>query len=186
MDDFPNLGGVWDQRTVTPTGEPVHPAIEGVLTRKVVTHADHRGRLFEVMNQKDEFWAEPVVHSYVFTIRELTLKGWGVHREKSDRYCLLDGETITLLYDGRPWSPTHELLQVVPLSVDGIRQVLIPPGVWHLSINTASKETSLLNFPTHPYRYDNPDRMTLPWDTAEIPADVASYFPRQLRAPASE
>jgi dTDP-4-dehydrorhamnose 3,5-epimerase len=181
MTKFETFGGEWDKRTITAAGEPVHRVIDGVLTRSCVTHVDHRGRLFEVMNSADtEFWAQPVVHSYVFTIRTHTVKGWGVHEVKSDRYCLIDGECMTILYDARPDSPTYGLVQEVPLSPEGTRQVLIPPGVWHMNVNIAPQETVLVNFPTEPYSYENPDRITLPWHTPHIPVDVASYFPRQI------
>lgn len=184
--EFDTFNGEWDAPTVTPAGEPVTPVIEGVLTRRAVTHVDHRGRLFEVFNasRPDEFWADPVVHSYVFTIRVGTLKGWGVHREKTDRYCLVSGETMTVLYDARTQSPTYGRVQEVPLSPEGVRMVLIPPGVYHLSVNVAPVETVLLNLPTRTYRYESPDRLTLPWHTEHVPVDVAKYFPRQQPRPA--
>lgn len=185
MPEFDTMGARKDGATITPQGDSLAGTIDGVLVRSATTHVDHRGRLFEVVNpaQDPEFWRAPVVHSYVFTIRSLTLKGWGVHEFKADRYCLLEGETTTLLYDGRPGSPTHGLVQQVFLSPQGARKVLIPAGVWHLSINIAPQETFLINFPTEPYHYDAPDRLTLPWNSPEIPVDVSSYLPRQLGAP---
>lgn len=183
MVEFDTFGGKWDQRTVTSAGEPVHHMIDGVLTRPVATHPDHRGRLFEVFNPANdpEYWSEPIVHGYVFTIRQNTLKGWGVHGHKTDRYCLLNGEVVVLLYDARPASDTYQLNQVVPLSPEGTRMIQIPPGVWHLSVNVAPHETQLLNFPTATYDYDKPDRITLPWDSDKIPLNVSEFFPRQMR-----
>jgi dTDP-4-dehydrorhamnose 3,5-epimerase-like enzyme len=87
---------------------------------------------------------------------------------------------MTLLYDARAGSPTHGLTQEVPLSAEGVRQLLIPPGVWHLSINLAAHETLLINHPTRPYRYEAPDRLTLSWNSPKIPVDVRRYLPRQL------
>lgn len=183
MPDFDTLGGTNDRPTVTEAGEPLRSVIDGVLTRSRTVHLDHRGRLFEVVNPATDpdFWAEPVVHSYVFTIRQDSLKGWGVHAEKADRYCLIHGEALTILFDARPASPTYGLVQEVPLTAQGEQMVFIPPGVWHLSINLAAHETLLLNCPTMPYVYAAPDRWTLPWDTDLIPVDVRRYFPRQLR-----
>lgn len=186
MIDFDSFDGEWDRRTVTPAGDPVDAVIDGVLTRSRKTHVDHRGRLFEIVNlaEGDDFWAAPIVHSYLFTIRENTLKGWGVHREKADRYCLVAGETMTVLYDARRDSATFGLVQEVPLSAQGVQMVLIPPGVYHLSVNIAPTETMLVNFPTLPYDYEHPDRLTLPWHTPHIPVDVARYFPRTLQGAA--
>ena len=187
MELFDALGARRDEQTVTADGTPIQGDLFGVMTRSVTTHVDFRGRLFEVVNfQRDpEFWQDQVIHSYVFTVRRGTLKGWGVHEHKADRYCLISGETLTLLYDGRPSSPTFQWLQRVTLTPEGTRMVLIPPGVWHLSINLAPAETLLLNCPTEAYNYEAPDRLTLPWDTDRIPVDVASYFPHQWRSPAS-
>ncbi len=182
MIDFDAFGADRDEETVTAAGEPVHATIDGVLTRRPTTHVDHRGRLFEIVNNDPEFWAQPIVHSYCFTIRANTLKGWGVHQHKTDRYCLISGETLTLLYDGRRESPTYQLVQKVPLTPQGIRMLTIPTGVWHLSINVAPVETMLVNFPTLPYRYEAPDRLTLPWNSPDIPVDVADYFPRQYQS----
>jgi len=181
MTSFDAMGASSDSPTVTPQGQPLADQIDGVLTRKLTTHVDHRGRLFEVFNGRDaEFWAAPIVHSYVFTIRTNTLKGWGVHERKADRYCLVHGETMTVLYDARTQSSTFGLVQEVPLSNQGVQSLLIPPGVWHLSVNLAPHETILINFPTEPYHYESPDRLTLPWDTDQIPVDCRKYFPRQM------
>lgn len=183
MPEFDTLGATNDTPTTTDEGQPLRPLIDGVLIRSRTTHVDHRGRLFEVVNPAadPDFWAEPVVHSYVFTIRRDSLKGWGVHEEKADRYCLIHGETMTVLYDDRPGSPTRGMVQEVPLTAQGIQMVYIPPGVWHLSVNLAPHETLLLNCPTKPYVYSAPDRWTLPWDSERIPVDVRGYFPRQMR-----
>lgn len=183
MTVFDEFDAVWDARTVTAAGEPVQTVIDQVIVRRRANHVDHRGRLFEVINPATDpdFWSEPIVHGYVFTIRPFTVKGWGVHREKADRYCLVSGETMTILYDARPSSPTYGVVQEVPLTPQGAQMVLIPTGVWHMSVNTAPVETFLVNFPTRPYSYEQPDRMTLPWDTPHIPVDVSRYFPRQMR-----
>lgn len=186
MDLFDDLGARRDEQTVTAEGAPVQGDLFAVLSRSVTTHVDFRGRLFEVVNfQRDpEFSQDPVIHSYVFTVRTGTLNGWGVHEHKADRYCLVSGETLTLLYDGRPSSPTFQQVQRVMLTPEGTRMVFIPPSVWHLSINLAPAETLLLNCPTRAYD-EAPDRLTLPWDTDRIPVDVASFFPRQWRSACS-
>ena len=184
MEFFDKFGSEADAVTITPDGKRVSPAIDGVITIGPVAHVDHRGRVFEVINpDKDpEFWADPVIASYVFTIRPNTLKGWGVHEHKNDRYCLISGETMTVLFDARFDSPTYGTVQEVPLTPSGIRQLLIPAGVWHCNINVAPEESMLINFPTEGYRYDAPDRLMLPWNTESIPVDISRYFPRQMMA----
>ena len=181
MPAFEKFGAVADGPTVDATGTSVKSIIDGVLMRTVVSHVDYRGRVFELINiERDpEFWNDPVIASYVFTIRPGTLKGWGVHEHKDDRYNLISGETLTVLYDARFDSPTYQQIQEVSLTPQGVRQLLIPAGVWHLSVNVAPEETMIVNFPSEPYNYDAPDRLTLPWYSADIPVDVEKYFPRQ-------
>jgi dTDP-4-dehydrorhamnose 3,5-epimerase-like enzyme len=63
------------------------------------------------------------------------------------------------------------------LDVRGIRQVVIPTGVWHLIANIGAVDAELINLPTQPYHREKPDRRGLPWDTDKIPLDVRSLLP---------
>ncbi|MBA2560630.1 MAG: hypothetical protein H0V07_12250 [Propionibacteriales bacterium] len=98
---------VRDEQTVTAAGVSVAGKIDGVLTFAPVNHVDHRGRVFEIYPGTSEFWHQPVVYCYSFTIRPYQTKGWGLHLEKDDRYTLIRGEMLTVLYDARLDSPTH-------------------------------------------------------------------------------
>ncbi len=168
-----------DEQTVTRSGESVRPAIDGVQTFAPVNHVDHRGRVFEIFPGESDFWVDPVVYCYAFTIRPMQTKGWGLHLEKDDRYTLIDGEMLTLLFDARLDSPTHGVVQKVMLTGQGLRQMLIPAGVWHMNVNVSDREAILINHPTKAYVYGQPDRVTLPWDTSALPVDVAGVFPVQ-------
>jgi dTDP-4-dehydrorhamnose 3,5-epimerase len=170
-----------DRATVSPEGRSLADTIYGVRTHAPVNHTDHRGRVFEIWSHCHDYWTEPFVYSYCFTVRPGMVKGWGVHDHKHDRYTLIAGEVLTVLYDGRPDSPTHGLEQRVMLTAEGIRQLTIPPGVWHVNINVGPSEAFLVNFPTRPYDYAAPDRRTLPIDSTDIPVDVRSLFPTQFR-----
>lgn len=169
--------------SVTKDGAPLGVSIAGVKTHAPVNHVDHRGRVFELFPEMNEYWTDPIVYSYCFSIRPNQIKGWAIHERKSDRYSLIWGEVMVLLYDARTDSPTQGLAQRVALTEQGTRQLTIPPGVWHLNANLAPTETFLISFPTEPYHHDRPDRWTLPWHTDQIPVDVASYLPAQFQAP---
>lgn len=168
-----------DEATVTSGGNSLASVIDGVRTFSPVNHVDHRGRVFEIWSPTTDYYDEPFVYSYCFTVRSNTTKGWGLHQHKSDRYTLISGEVLTLLYDARLDSPTHGLQQKVMLTGEGVRQLTIPPGVWHMNINVAPVESFLINFPTEPYDYEHPDRLTLPFDTEDIPVDARRFFPTQ-------
>lgn len=146
--------------------------IHGVVVEPLVEHVDERGRLFEFFSGPSEFWAEPLVWGHCFTILPRGAKGWGVHLEKIDRYCLIAGEVMTVLYDSRVASPTFRVIQEIALSPGGNRILKIPAGVWHLNLNLTDSEAYLIDLPTEPYRHANPDKLVLPWHTTEIPYKV--------------
>lgn len=171
-----------DEATVTAAGVRIQREIDGVVTMSPVNHVDHRGRVFEIFAGESDFWAKPVVYCYGFTVRANQTKGWGLHEHKDDRYTLISGEVVTLLYDARVESPTHGLVQEVRLSGQAVRQLLIPSGVWHLNINVGESEAFLINHPTAIYVHGQPDRLLLPWNSEAIPVDVAHYFPNQYKA----
>lgn len=169
--------GVRDVATVTKDGGSLVRNIDGVRTHTPPHHVDHRGTVFEIFTD-NEYWDEPVCYSYYFSCRAGAVKGWGVHEHKRDRYCLISGDLLVVLYDGRADSPTRGLVQQVLLSDrGGTRMVTIPIGVWHLNINVGTDEARLINFPTQPYHHDAPDRLLLPWDTDQIPFDARTIRP---------
>jgi dTDP-4-dehydrorhamnose 3,5-epimerase len=170
--------GIRDEQTVTADGRPTTPMIDGVVLHTPPVHLDHRGALFELYNGDPALWSVPIVYSYVFSVRPGQMKGWGMHEFKEDRYSLIVGEDLLFLHDDRPGSPTRGVTQQVVLSERGIRQIWIPRGVWHLHYNPTQHETHFVNFPTEPYQHDAPDRLMLPWDTDELPVDVARFLPR--------
>ncbi len=168
-----------DIATVTKDGVLLAEGIQGVRTFSPPVHTDHRGRVFEVFPGRNAFWDEDIVYCYAWTIRPNMVKGWGLHQEKVDRYTLINGEIITVLCDARADSPTHGQVQQVVLSEQGVRQVRIPTGVWHMNVNVCQVEAHLINHPTRPYQHDNPDRLVLPWNTDAIPYDLRTLFPVQ-------
>lgn len=66
-----------DRQTVTPDGEPVDQLPEGMSVRDIVTHTDDRGTVFELFDPRWGWHAEPLVYSYVFTIRPGVVKAGG-------------------------------------------------------------------------------------------------------------
>lgn len=169
-----------DVATVTPSGQSLAHSIHGVSTVSPVNHVDHRGRVFEIYAGDSSHWEQPLVYCYAFTVRPGLTKGWGLHEHKDDRYTLISGELLTVLYDARVDSPTHGLVQKVTLTAEGIRQLRIPSGVWHLNVCLGPTEAYLINHPTQVYDHGAPDRLLLPWDSPEIPFDARSVFPAQF------
>jgi dTDP-4-dehydrorhamnose 3,5-epimerase len=160
---------VQDQQTVTPAGERIARVPFGVTFRELVPHVDERGTVIELFDPRWGWHPDPMVFSYMFTIRLGFTKGWGMHRKHEDRYCLLFGEMEVVLYDERPESPTHGLVASVVLSEQRRRLMNIPAGVWHADRNLGSKDLVVVNFPTIQYDHASPDKYRLPLDTDRIP-----------------
>lgn len=151
-------------------------AIDGVFVHQPAVHVDHRGALVEMFTTP-EFWERDYAYAYQTSIRPNMLKGWFAHQHKIDRYHLVCGELLMLLYDGRAGSRTLGDVQKIVLSERAARQVLIPTGVWHLSLNIASDEAIIVNLPTERYQPEHPDRFHIDINSGDIPVDVHSYFP---------
>jgi dTDP-4-dehydrorhamnose 3,5-epimerase len=170
--------GVRDTATVTSTGTSLAKVISGVKTRSTPNHLDHRGSVFEIFEGENDYWDAPIVYAYHFSVRPHQMKGWGLHERKLDRYTIICGEVLLFLWDDRAESPTRGVIQKIVMSDRGTRQVTIPVGVWHLSVNLNEEEARLVNFPTEVYHHDAPDRLLLAWDDPAVPVDIRSHLPR--------
>jgi hypothetical protein len=105
------LSGVRDPATVTPNGKSISPLPDGVTVRDVTTHVDERGTVCEMFDSRWNWHPAPVVFAYTFSLRPGMIKGWGMHQFHDDRYFILFGELLLVLYDDRPNSRTNALSQ---------------------------------------------------------------------------
>lgn len=170
------LSGTPDKQTVDFSGHQTALSLEGVISSAPEVHEDHRGVLVELFS-RPSFWKDPFTYAYQTSIRPGFYKGWFVHRKKADRYHLVVGELLLFLFDDRESSSTHGMTQRLVLSERNHRDILIPPGIWHLSLNLGKSDAIIVNFPTTPYNSESPDREHLPVESPDIPVDVRAYFP---------
>ena len=160
---------VKDRQTVTSDGEQLQPLLDGMSFRDVPLHADDRGHVCEMFDERWDWHPDPLVFTYFFTIRPGVIKGWGLHERHEDRYFLMSGEMEVVLYDARPESSTFGEIRKVYLSEQRRRLVNVPAGVWHADRNVGTTDCVVVNFPTIPYDHADPDKFRLPLDTDEIP-----------------
>ena len=158
-----------DQQTVSPEGVPTAALPEGVRFRETRTHVDDRGALWELFDPRWGFHDEPLTYSYCFEVRPGKIKAWNVHRAHEDRYAILYGELVVVLYDDRPDSVTNGLVSEIFFSEYRRGALSIPIGVWHGVHNIGEKTAVVVNFPTALYNHENPDKYRLPIDSPEIP-----------------
>lgn len=160
-----------DVQTVTPEGETTQPVPDGVRFHDVVTQVDERGTVCELFDPRWGWHADPLVFAYTFTVRPGMAKGWGMHKEHEDRYFILEGEMLVVLFDDRPSSPTSGMVSEIVLSEHRRRLMNIPTGVWHADRNIGAKDVRVVNFPTTQYAHESPDKYRLPLNNDHIPYD---------------
>jgi dTDP-4-dehydrorhamnose 3,5-epimerase len=160
-----------DRPTVDEHGRELGAQLEGVVLKRVVPLADHRGSLTPVIDATDPFWSEPVVYAYAFTVRPGRIKGWGMHERQTDRYFLAVGNVRVVLYDGRADSDTHGRLEHFFFTPTTPGLLAIPPGVWHADQNWGDTDVHIMNFPTRAYDHAHPDKFRIDPHSGMIPFD---------------
>lgn len=169
MTDLLFADAIRDKATVTSEGQSLHKLPEGVRLRDATTHVDDRGTVCEMFDPRWGWHDEPIVFTYMFTLRPGMVKGWGMHLEHEDRYFIMFGDIEVVMYDARPDSPTNGMVSKVVMSELRRQLLCIPTGVWHANHNIGHKDVVVVNFPTRPYDHENPDKHRLPLDTDLIP-----------------
>jgi dTDP-4-dehydrorhamnose 3,5-epimerase len=158
-----------DAATVSNDGKPVNRLTEGVTFHEVPTHIDQRGSVVELYDLRWNWHPDPLVFAHCFTVRPGYVKGWGLHETHEDRYFILFGEVLLVLFDPRPASSTYGEVCKIHLSEHNRRILNIPRYVWHAEQNVGARDAVVIDFPTAPYMHENPDKFRLPIDTPLIP-----------------
>jgi dTDP-4-dehydrorhamnose 3,5-epimerase len=76
-----------------------------------------------------------------------------------------------VLFDGRNESLTQGLIDVRQLTCEAPSLLAIPTGVWHADQNWGEDDALILNFPTHPYDREAPDKYRLDPHSGKISFD---------------
>ena len=161
-----------DVATVTADGDLIQDLISGVALRRTPTHADERGTLCEILDERWGFTDDPIVYVYHVTIRPGQVKGWVVHRAQNDRLFAYAGLLKIVLYDGRSHSESSGRINVLHLGDHDRALLSIPAGVYHGVRNVGAGEAAFVNLPSQPYEHDDPDKYRLPLDNDVIPFDL--------------
>lgn len=143
--------------------------IDGVILNPTAVIGDDRGVILELIDLRQEYWSGGVPFVYYGTCRPGRAKGWGMHREHTDRYMVLAGEMLLALFDDRDDSPTRGVVQEFYLTRDGLNQLTIPPGVWHAHLNVGTTDLHFANAPSAPFEHSAPDKWRVPIGDPRIP-----------------
>jgi dTDP-4-dehydrorhamnose 3,5-epimerase len=160
-----------DRPTVDASSKELASGIAGVEIRRLTIHADPRGALTPVADIRDDFWSDPIVYAYRFSILPGRIKGWGMHELQTDRYFVVSGDVRVVLFDGREESDSAGAMVQIHFTDRTPGLVKIPPGVWHADQNWGQTEAHVLNFPTRPYDPEHPDKYRIDPHNGTIPFD---------------
>lgn len=143
--------------------------IDGVRTKPLRQIPDERGWLMEILRADDPLF-EKFGQVYVSGTYPGVVKAWHYHTRQVDHFACVAGMIKLVLVDTREGSRTEGQVDELFIGPRNPLLVQIPKLVYH-GWKCISLEPSLVvNVPTEPYRYDDPDEFrlapheTLPYD----------------------
>lgn len=158
-----------DSPSATASGTLLETLIEGVVLRHLTPVEDKRGELVELYRLGWDFHRDPLVYSYMVTLRPGAIRGWAMHKLQDDRIAIISGFFRWALFDNRPDSRTYRKLNVLTFSERNRALFVIPANVIHAAQNIGTDEALFINYPTRPYDHANPDKYRIPHDSDLIP-----------------
>jgi len=149
-----------------------HPRIHGVKTKTLRLIPDERGWLMEIMRADDAEVFVKFGQVYVSATYPGVVKAWHYHEKQIDNFACVAGMVKLVLVDTRGDSPTNGAVNEFFIGAQNPMLVQVPNLVYH-GWKCISTETALVvNVPTEPYVYAEPDEYrleahdTLPYDWA--------------------
>jgi dTDP-4-dehydrorhamnose 3,5-epimerase len=158
--------------TPTPYVAPAakHPRIDGVKVKSLRMIPDERGWLMEILRADDAELFTTFGQAYVSATYPGVVKAWHFHRKQVDNFACLAGMIKLVLVDTRDGSPTRGAVNEFFLGTEQRLLVQIPALVYHGWKCISTEMAMVLNLPTVPYHYTDPDEFrlaphgTLPYD----------------------
>lgn len=141
--------------------------IDGVKTKQLITHADERGWLFEILRSDDELFIR-FGQVYLTAVYPGVVKAWHCHATQTDCFTVVSGMAKLVLADLREKSPTSGEVNEFFIGDQNRMLVQIPPGVYHGLKGIGTGPALALNCPDQPFDPDHPDEKRLPHDTDAI------------------
>ena len=146
--------------------------IEGVKLKKLKVIPDARGRLMEVLRCDDDFFVK-FGQAYMTTAYPGVVKGWHYHKKQIDNFAVVKGMMKVVLYDDREGSPTRGEVNQFFMGEHNPLLISVPREVLHGFKCVGETEAMILNCPTEPYNYENPDEYRVDPHHNDIPYDWA-------------
>lgn len=144
--------------------------IEGVVTKPLRVMPDERGWLMEILRGDDGGLFEKFGQVYVSATYPGVVKAWHYHKHQVDFFACVAGMVKLVLVDTREGSPTQGAINEFYLGMQNPMLVRVPNLVYHGWKCIGPEPSLVVNVPTEPYRYTDPDEYrlephgTLPYD----------------------
>jgi dTDP-4-dehydrorhamnose 3,5-epimerase len=144
--------------------------IEGVKSKTLRVIPDDRGWLMEILRADDPELFTRFGQVYVSATYPGVVKAWHYHERQVDNFACITGMVKLVLIDTRPGSPTEGTVSEFWIGAQNPMVVQVPNLVYHGWKNIGQEVALVLNVPTEPYRYGDPDEYriephgTLPYD----------------------
>lgn len=117
---------------------------------------DERGRLMELLRVDDELYSK-FGQVYLTSAYPGVVKAWHYHNKQVDNMVVVKGMMKVVLYDNRADSPTRGLVNEFFMGEYNPMLLQIPSEVYHGFKCISNNEALVINIPTEPYNYQNPD-----------------------------
>ncbi len=144
--------------------------IESVVVKKLRVIPDERGRLMEILRVDEELF-ECFGQAYITTTYAGIVKAWHYHKNQTDNIACVSGMIRVALFDARQDSPTYGEINEFFIGEHNPVLIRIPKGVYHGWKGVGTKEAIIVNIPTQPYNYKEPDEFRLDPYENNIPYD---------------
>jgi dTDP-4-dehydrorhamnose 3,5-epimerase len=155
------------QSAVNEAGDLREVPIEGIVFRpsRPVPHED--GYLTEVARASWKELSAEIVQVHITTTLPGRTRAWGLHQHSTDRLFVVSGLVKIVIFDGRKSSPTYGRVNQFTVTEKNPGLLIIPPNLYHGWRNIGVTEAIIINMPDRMYKYEAPDALDLPWDSAE-------------------
>lgn len=134
-----------------------HPLIDGVKIKNLRTIPDERGWLMEILRADDQDLFTKFGQVYVSATYPGVVKAWHYHRLQVDNFVCIAGMIKLVLLDTRENSPTKGAINELFIGEQNRALVQVPILVYHGWKCISDDMALVVNVPTEPYRYAEPD-----------------------------
>jgi dTDP-4-dehydrorhamnose 3,5-epimerase len=142
------------------------PRIDGVKTKALRVIPDERGWLMEIQRADDAELFTKFGQTYASATYPGVVKAWHYHRLQVAHFACVAGMVKLVLVDTRPESPTNGAINEFFIGTQNPMLVQVPNLVYHGWKCISTEIAIVINVPTEPYNYTEPDEYRLePHDT---------------------